>query len=238
MPTVELILSLTYLVYAQETCDNILRQTITAVVCVGRRKEQERKGEFFFAFLCFCLLAKASNVLLRIYILIRTRVAVHPLTSPLCFMLTSQWTKRFNVEYLIESRIYGLCFSYRYLFDTERDIRIASFIIFIWSILDFSHRHRLISNAISESYPQYCWVYRCPIFCIRTSESYRSDCSCINMVRIEFDPLSMLSITNLRCKELSVAIRRSEAMPRLIESLPALPFEARKDVSQVSSGGW
>ena len=30
-----------------------------------------------------------------------------------------------------------------------------------------------------------------------------------------------------------MAIRRSEAMPRLIESLPALPFEARKDVSQV-----
>ena len=26
-------------------------------------------------------------------------------------------------------------------------------------------------------------------------------------------------------------------MPRLIESLPALPFEARKDVSQVSEGG-
>eukprot|EP00903_Cladosiphon_okamuranus_P021849 g20086.t1 len=38
-----------------------------------------------------------------------------------------------------------------------------------------------------------------------------------------------------RCKELSVAIRRSEAMPRLIESLPALPFEARKDVSQIFS---
>ena len=34
-----------------------------------------------------------------------------------------------------------------------------------------------------------------------------------------------------------MAIRRSEAMPRLIESLPALPFEARKDVSQVSVGG-
>ena len=34
-----------------------------------------------------------------------------------------------------------------------------------------------------------------------------------------------------------MAIRRSEAMPRLIESLPALPFEARKDVSQVSCGG-
>ncbi|CAM9411073.1 unnamed protein product, partial [Scytosiphon promiscuus] len=38
-----------------------------------------------------------------------------------------------------------------------------------------------------------------------------------------------------RCKEFSVAIRRSEAMPRLIESLPALPFEARKDVSQIFS---
>ncbi|CBN80051.2 conserved unknown protein (Partial), partial [Ectocarpus siliculosus] len=38
-----------------------------------------------------------------------------------------------------------------------------------------------------------------------------------------------------RCKEFSIAIRRSEAMPRLIESLPALPFEARKDVSQIFS---
>ena len=34
-----------------------------------------------------------------------------------------------------------------------------------------------------------------------------------------------------------MAIRRSEAMPRLIESLPALPFEARKDVSQVCRVG-
>lgn len=38
-----------------------------------------------------------------------------------------------------------------------------------------------------------------------------------------------------RCRELSVAIRESEVMPRLIESLPALPFEARKDVSQIFS---
>ena len=36
-----------------------------------------------------------------------------------------------------------------------------------------------------------------------------------------------------RCRELSNAIRLSGVMPRLIESLPALPFEARKDVSQV-----
>lgn len=37
----------------------------------------------------------------------------------------------------------------------------------------------------------------------------------------------------IRCRELSSAIRQSGVMPRLIESLPALPFEARKDVSQV-----
>ncbi|CAM9153154.1 unnamed protein product [Choristocarpus tenellus] len=36
-----------------------------------------------------------------------------------------------------------------------------------------------------------------------------------------------------RCRELSVAVRVSKVMPRLIESLPALPFEARKDVAQI-----
>lgn len=54
------------------------------------------------------------------------------------------------------------------------------------------------------------------------------------------DELSLLLVVytcwlpfECRCKEFSIAIRRSGAMPRLIESLPALPFEARKDVSQV-----
>ncbi|CAM9213386.1 unnamed protein product [Ascophyllum nodosum] len=39
----------------------------------------------------------------------------------------------------------------------------------------------------------------------------------------------------VECRELSNAIRLSGVMPRLIESLPALPFEARKDVSQIFS---
>jgi Mo25-like len=36
-----------------------------------------------------------------------------------------------------------------------------------------------------------------------------------------------------KCKELSASLRQAVLMPRLIEAMPSLPFETRKDLAQV-----
>jgi Mo25-like len=36
-----------------------------------------------------------------------------------------------------------------------------------------------------------------------------------------------------KCKELSASLRQAALMPRLIEAMPSLPFETRKDLAQV-----